>query len=138
MDMMFEPLKKYAQFTGRSRRKEYWMFFLFTFVVSFVLQILAGMLSGGRSENGMPSGLGMVVFIVLCLFALAILIPSIALAFRRLHDTNRSAWWLLIGLVPFIGGIVLLVFYVMDGTPGPNKFGPDPKGRGENTADTFS
>ena len=65
---------------------------------------------------------------MLLLFYLAILIPSIAVAIRRLHDTNRSGWWLLIALIPFIGALVLLVFYVLPGTVGPNKFGEDPKG----------
>jgi len=80
--------------------------------------------AGGKTD---PAGL---IFGVFGLVMLGLLIPSIAVTFRRLHDTNRSAWWLLIGLVPFLGALVLLVFYFLDGTPGPNKFGPDPKGRG--------
>ena len=125
MELMFQPLRKYADFNGRARRSEFWLFALFMWVVEFVLV----MLNGGMTMNagGTPNfGIG---FILLCVFGLAMFIPSLAVAFRRLHDTNRSAWWLLIGLIPFIGALVLLVFYVLDGTPGPNRFGPDPKGR---------
>ena len=61
------------------------------------------------------------------LYSLAVLLPSIAVAVRRLHDTDRSGWWFLIGFVPIVGGIILLVFYVLEGTRGPNRFGPDPK-----------
>jgi uncharacterized membrane protein YhaH (DUF805 family) len=60
---------------------------------------------------------------------LALLVPSLAVTFRRLHDTNRRGWWILIGLIPLIGAVVLFIFYLLDGTPGPNRFGPDPKGR---------
>lgn len=113
------PLKKYADFSGRARRKEYWMFTLLLVVLGFVLGIVEGVLglSGAVGPYG-PLSL---------LFLLAIIVPSIAVGVRRLHDTGRSGWWMLIALVPFIGGIVLLVFYVLDGTRGPNEYGPDPK-----------
>jgi len=112
------PLKRYADFQGRSRRKEYWMYTLFIFLVSMVLTMIdLGMGTGTPTGFGILSGL----------FSLAILIPSIAVGVRRLHDTDRSGWWILIGLIPLIGFIVLLVFYVQDGTPGTNKFGASPK-----------
>lgn len=113
------PLKKYADFSGRARRKEYWMFALLLIVVSFVLGIVEGVvgLTGMVGPYGPLSAL----------FMLAIIVPSIAVGVRRLHDTGRSGWWMLIGLVPFIGAIVLLVFYVLEGTRGPNEYGPDPK-----------
>ena len=91
-----------------------------------------GMMAPGASPSGPAMGLSM----LLGAFGLAVFIPSLAVAFRRLHDTNRSAWWLLIALVPFIGAIVLLVFYLLDGTPGANRFGEDPKGRG--AVETFA
>ena len=69
---------------------------------------------------------------------LGVIVPSIAVAFRRLHDTNRSAWWLLIAFLPLIGSVVLLIFYCLDGTPGPNRFGQDPKGRNLTDASVFS
>ncbi|ATQ42530.1 DUF805 domain-containing protein [Caulobacter mirabilis] len=125
-DLMFQPLRKYADFQGRARRSEYWFFWLFQAVVSFLLCIVAMIVAGGDPQSGAATA----VYGLLGLFCLALLIPSLAVAFRRLHDTNRSAWWLFIALVPFVGGLVLFIFYVLDGTPGDNRFGPDPKGRG--------
>lgn len=112
------PLKKYADFTGRARRKEYWMFALLVIAASVVIGMVEGILglSGTLAMYG-PLSL---------LFMLAILIPSIAVGVRRLHDTNRSGWWMLIGLIPIVGSIVLLVFFVLEGTRGPNAYGPDP------------
>ena len=114
------PLKKYAEFTGRSRRKEYWMFVLLTigiYVLASILDRIAGM-------NGLIAGVyGPITTVV----ELGLLVPSIAVSIRRLHDTDRSGWWLLIGLVPIVGGIVLLVFMVLEGTHGANRFGADPK-----------
>ena len=120
MDWMLMPLRRYAEFSGRSRRKEYWMFTLLMFLVVIGLSIVERIV--GLSGTVGPYG-----FLTL-LFWLAVLVPSIAVGVRRLHDTNRSGWWLLIALVPLIGGIVLLVFYVSEGTRGPNDYGPDPKG----------
>ena len=128
MNLMFQPLRKYADFQGRARRSEFWLFWLFTFVVGFVLQMIGGMMGGAADPSNPAAMYSSPAGIVLLLFYLAILIPSIAVAIRRLHDTNRSGWWLLIALIPFIGALVLLVFYVLPGTVGPNKFGEDPKG----------
>jgi uncharacterized membrane protein YhaH (DUF805 family) len=128
LDWMLLPLKRYAEFTGRSRRKEYWMFFLFCLIVSVVANIIDGVL-------GMSGMVGGVYGPVTTLFALAVLVPSIAVGIRRLHDTNRSGWWILIALVPLIGAIVLLVFYASDGTNGDNQYGPDPKS--ENAVQAF-
>jgi uncharacterized membrane protein YhaH (DUF805 family) len=122
------PLKRYAEFTGRSRRKEYWMFFLLILVASIVIGLVEGLLG----LSGMVGPYGPLS----TLFLLAILIPSIAVGIRRLHDTDRSGWWMLISLVPLVGGIILLVFYVSEGTKGPNQYGPDPKG--EDLAQTFA
>ena len=112
------PLKKYADFTGRARRKEYWMFALLVIVASVVIGMIEGILGlGGTLAMYGPLSL---------LFMLAILIPSISVGVRRLHDTNRSGWWILIGLIPIVGSIVLIVFFVLEGTRGPNQYGPDP------------
>jgi len=113
MNWYLEVLKKYAVFGGRARRKEYWMFFLFNIIIAFVLGFVEG-LAGGPGIVGM-------------LYSLAVLIPGIAVSVRRLHDTGRSGWWLLIGLVPLIGAIVLLVFMVQDSNPGENQYGANPK-----------
>jgi uncharacterized membrane protein YhaH (DUF805 family) len=112
-----EALKKYAVFSGRSRRMEYWYFVLFNIMVSIVLAGIDALLGTFTSYIGLLSGI----------YGLAVLIPTLALTVRRLHDIDRSGWWILIGLVPLIGAIVLLVFAVMEGTPGSNRYGPNPK-----------
>lgn len=137
MSLMFEPLKKYAQFTGRARRSEFWLFGLFIFIVEVVYVALLGAL-GGFNPSG-PSGAALGLMGIFSLAFLGVIIPSLAVTFRRLHDTDRSAWWLLISFLPAIGGLVLLVFYVLPGTSGPNKYGPDPKGSAQgDTAAVFS
>lgn len=137
MSLMFEPLRKYAQFSGRARRSEYWLFTLFIILVEIVYLVLVSVAGGGTSGN--MNGLGMALTGLYGLFILGVIIPSLAVGFRRLHDTDRSAWWLLIALLPFIGGLVLLVFNVLPGTTGANKYGPDPKaGPQTDTAAVFS
>jgi uncharacterized membrane protein YhaH (DUF805 family) len=117
---MFEPYKRYFDFQGRSSRKEYWMFYLLFVIVSVVASVL-------MAATGSPDGMvSMLVMALLGIFVLGSFIPSLAVSFRRLHDTDRSAWWLLIALLPFIGGLVLLVFNVLPGTPGDNRYGPSP------------
>ena len=118
MSWFVEALKKYAVFSGRSRRKEYWFFVLFVVIISIVLSIIDSLVGTDRS-----TGVGLFGTI----FSLAILIPSIAVTVRRLHDIDRTGWWVLISLVPLIGWIVLLVFTVQDSTPGTNRYGPNPK-----------
>ena len=113
------PLKKYAEFTGRARRKEYWMFVLLVFAIYIVAAIIDGILGMGGMIAGAYGPL-------MTIAALALLIPSIAVGARRLHDTNRSGWWLLIGLIPIVGSIILLVFFILEGTRGANQYGPDP------------
>jgi uncharacterized membrane protein YhaH (DUF805 family) len=113
-----EALKKYAVFGGRSRRKEYWYFLLFNIIVAIVLAWIDALLGTFSS-----SGIGVLSGI----YGLAILIPSLAVTVRRLHDIDRSGWWILINLFPLIGSLVLLVFAVSEGTPGNNQYGPNPK-----------
>jgi len=119
MSWFIEALKKYAVFSGRSRRKEYWFFVLFVVIISIVLNIIDGLI--GVYDRSMGAGL------LSTIFSLAILIPSIAVSVRRLHDIDRTGWWVLIALVPLVGWIVLLVFHVQDSTPGTNRYGPNPK-----------
>ncbi len=118
MNWYLEVLKKYAVFDGRARRKEYWMFTLFNLIASFVLGFIDGMLGLTTSSGLGPLG---------GLYTLAVLVPSIAVSIRRLHDTGRSGWWLLLVFVPLIGGLALLVFMVLDSQSGQNQFGPNPK-----------
>ncbi len=113
MNWYVQALKRYAEFNGRARRTEFWMFVLFSVIISAVLRFVEGLFGG----PGVLSGL----------YGLAVLIPSLAVSVRRLHDTGRSGWWLLIGLVPLAGAIVLLVFAVQDSQPGDNEYGPNPK-----------
>jgi len=166
MEWMFLPLKRYAEFSGRSRRKEYWMWVLFVVITTLVLMFLDSVLGlGGRATSTSTYGPGGVGYganmhggVLTSLFSLAILIPAIAVAVRRLHDTNRSGWWILMPALPYIAGIilllvgamslsgslamiggglcfvgficaiVLLVWYCLPGTKGPNDYGDDPLG----------
>ncbi|MGE4429207.1 MAG: DUF805 domain-containing protein [Sphingobium sp.] len=130
---MLLPLRRYFEFSGRSRPREYWLFALFLFLCMLVLSIAEGVLGLGSSEewfyrNGfnMRAGASHQGGVLVGLFALATLIPSIALTVRRLHDTDRSAWWLLLAFIPLIGQIWLLILMIIGGTRGPNRFGPDP------------
>jgi uncharacterized membrane protein YhaH (DUF805 family) len=113
MEWYLKVLKNYVGFSGRARRKEYWMFFLVNLIVSIALSIIEWVI-------GLPT-------VLTGLYSLAIFLPSLAVTIRRLHDTNRSGWWVLISLVPFIGVIVLLVFTVLDSDPHENNYGPNPK-----------
>ena len=135
MHWMLMPLRRYAEFSGRSRRKEYWMFVLLNLLLSlFVWTLLLATFVAGMSEGAMTVVMTP-VFLVYGLVALAFIIPGLAVTVRRLHDTDRSGWNILLGLIPIVGVIVLLVFYCTEGTPGPNRFGPDPKaGEGARTA----
>ena len=125
MNHYLTVLKKYATFSGRATRSEYWFFALFSFIISVVL----GFLDGVIGKVGADKTIG----ILGSIYSLAVLIPSIAVMARRLHDTNRSGWWILIGLIPIIGWIVLFVFSVLDSGP-DNKYGPNPKGMRTATA----
>ncbi len=124
MKWYIKVLKQYADFEGRARRKEFWMFSLIHFLIVMALQTLMFMVGGMNPE----SSLGLVISGILGLYGLGVFIPSLAVSVRRLHDTNRSGWWVLIGLVPIIGLIVLIVFYVQDSQPGANQYGDNPKG----------
>lgn len=177
------PLKKYAQFSGRAPRAEFWWFTLFVVLAYFAVWFLLIGTIGGMAAADAEPGLGMfgalgAGMIFVFLFWLALIIPTLAVQVRRLHDTNRSGWWLLgfyllyavymvmsmgtvfsagmdptagaqpnmgalgitmvLGLVMFVYMIVLLVFYCLPGTPGPNNYGPDPYGAHENLEGVFS
>lgn len=151
MEWMLMPLRRYAEFSGRSRRMEYWMFALFIAIVYAVCFAL--MLGGGFSllaftdpATATPEAPGPLFWLgagLIGIFALAIIIPSIAVAVRRLHDRDMSGWWYLgfivASMVPFVGfiaGIAFLVIMFLPGTPGPNRYGADPKD--PNSASVFA
>ncbi|MEU9922137.1 DUF805 domain-containing protein [Streptomyces griseoluteus] len=112
MHWYVDVLKKYAVFSGRARRQEYWMFFLFNLIISIVLAIVDAALD---------------TQVLQLVYGLAVLIPGLAVAVRRLHDTGRSGWWILISLIPLVGFIILLVFLASEGKPEANEYGPNPK-----------
>jgi uncharacterized membrane protein YhaH (DUF805 family) len=114
-----DVLRQYAVFRGRARRREYWMFFLVTTVIFVGLGII-DVVTGTFSP---AVGIGLLGG----LYSLATLVPGIAVTVRRLHDTDRSGWWLLIALVPVIGALVLFIIMVLDSHPGENRYGPSPK-----------
>lgn len=111
-DSVRTVFSKYAVFSGRARRSEYWWFVLFSFLVGIVVSIIDQIIGNA---------------ILQLIVSLALLLPSLAVAARRLHDTGRTGWWLLLGLIPLVGAIVLLVFMCMDSQPGQNAYGPSPK-----------
>jgi len=116
MNWYLEVLKKYAVFDGRARRSEYWYFVLFNLLISIVLALFDDII---RKLVGFGF-LGTV-------YGLAVLLPGIGVSIRRLHDTNRSGWWLLLALVPLVGGLVLIWFLAQDSEPAANPYGTNPK-----------
>jgi len=133
-------LSKYAVFNGRARRSEYWWYTLAVTIVSTILYvalILPGFttyttatmdaaMAGSATAPTMPGSL-VAGYAVVSLVNLALLLPSLGVTIRRLHDTDRSGFWIFLALVPIVGGIILIVWEATAGTPGPNRFGPDPK-----------
>jgi uncharacterized membrane protein YhaH (DUF805 family) len=120
MNYYTEVLQKYAVFSGRARRAELWMFALINLLISIGLAIVDSILG----TSGAAAGSGVLGTV----YSLAVLIPSIAVGVRRLHDTGRSGWWYLIVFVPLVGWIALIYFWVLDSQPGSNQYGPNPKG----------
>ncbi|MEZ4660976.1 MAG: DUF805 domain-containing protein [Caldilineaceae bacterium] len=118
MNWYMEVLKKYAVFSGRARRAEYWYFVLFNVIISIVLAVVDLILGTGGD-----TGVG----ILGALYSLAVLLPSLGVSVRRLHDTGRSGWWLLLGIIPVIGGLILLYWTIQDSESGANQYGPYPK-----------
>jgi len=124
MEWMILPLKRYAEFSGRSRRKEYWMFFLLTLLVTIGLGIATG---GEEGISGVVDEDGGMSFVMI-VFYIAILIPTVAVEVRRFHDQDKSGWFVLLNFVPFVGWLIVLVLMCLEGTKGENQYGPDPKG----------
>ena len=125
MNYYIDVIKKYVDFSGRARRKEYWMFVLFNGIISYVLGLI-DKFAGFQITIGDAS-----IGILSIIYALFILLPSLAVSVRRLHDIDKSGWMILIGLIPIVGSIILIVFNCKAGTVGENRFGSDPKALAE-------
>ncbi|MEN1785366.1 MAG: DUF805 domain-containing protein [Bacteroidota bacterium] len=120
MNWYLKVLKQYADFKGRARRKEYWMFTLFNIIIFVVLFFMAGTLSSVIASEDL-------ILIPVVLYFFFMLIPLLAVTVRRLHDQNKSGWFYCVSFIPFIGRIWLLILMCTEGTAGPNQYGPDPK-----------
>ncbi len=134
---------RYAQFSGRASRSEFWFFVLFNLIVSILLAILDSVLGTGYTYEVTTNTLAtatteaasvsvtQTIGYLQSIYGLAVLIPSIAVSIRRLHDIGKRGWWILLSVIPLvniIGIFVLLFFYVQDSKPGENEYGPNPKG----------
>jgi uncharacterized membrane protein YhaH (DUF805 family) len=113
MEWYIKVIQNYVGFSGRARRKEYWMFVVFNVIISVILSLLQSLI---HIQPFLTS-----------LYSLAVLLPSLAVSIRRLHDTGRTGWWVLIALIPIIGSIILIVFMCLDSQEGDNQYGPNPK-----------
>ncbi|WBO23602.1 DUF805 domain-containing protein [Sphingomonas abietis] len=141
MEWMILPLKRYAQFSGRARRKEYWMYVLFLTIVAVIAAIVDTALGFGQTTANVTASSAFYGWHsngpIGAIWLVANLVPMLAVGIRRLHDIDKSGWWLLISFVPLVGGIVLLVFTCLEGTRGPNRFGPDPLSPTGDLRETF-
>lgn len=113
MNWYLKCLRLYFNFSGRARRKEYWMFTLFNFLISFVISLVETLLYGNT--------------IIMYIYSIALLLPGLAVCIRRLHDVGKSGWMYLICLIPVVGAIWLLILFCTDSQPGTNEYGPNPK-----------
>lgn len=144
MEWMLLPLRRYADFSGRATRQEYWMFTLFCgllYAAAVIVLIAVAGISAQDAKPGvdeMPIGVAIGILLVILLY-LALFVPTLAVKARRFHDQDLSGWFVLLGFIPYVGWLVILIFMCIDGTAGPNRFGPDPKGRGgQRQADIFA
>jgi uncharacterized membrane protein YhaH (DUF805 family) len=111
-----DVIRKYAVFSGRAARPEFWWFVLINLIIAALINVVVSAI-GGRNSGQVVSDI----------YSLAVFLPSLGVGIRRLHDTNRSGWWYLLVFIPIVGWIVLIVFLAMAGDPGPNRYGPNPQ-----------
>jgi uncharacterized membrane protein YhaH (DUF805 family) len=122
MNWYLKVLKQYADFEGRARRMEYWMFALINVIIALLLYSI--LFVGIFTESTFLSSIGGILYLV---YILAVFLPGLGVSVRRLHDTNKSGWMILIALIPIIGAIWLIILYATEGDKGDNPYGPDPK-----------
>lgn len=132
MNWYLNVLKNYTNFTGRARRKEYWMFLLFHYLIIFLFTILIALSSETFSNSSEMDTFSIILVILLMLYFLGTILPFLAVTARRLHDTDKSAWWYLICIIPYIGRFIIFIFTCMDSYGGTNKWGPNPKKDGSD------
>jgi len=118
--------KRYAEFTGRARRKEYWGFYLYSLFFMLLWAIIGGIISFAASDGNIEMVM-ITVFAPIMLYLISVIIPAASSTVRRLHDVNKSAWWLLVFLIPTIGQLVIFIFTLLDSHPTANKWGDNPK-----------
>lgn len=118
--------EKYAQFHGRSTRSEYWYFALTYFLIILVVGMIAGFTAFIAVDSGGPSLLVWIFGGLFVLIMLALIIPSISVSIRRLHDSGKSGWWYMVNFVPYVGGLIFIVLMCLDSEPGTNQYGPNP------------
>ena len=135
MDWYLKVWKQYSDFSGRARRKEYWMFYLFNMIALLLLYMVVAIVAVGVMVTTKNESLLFLAMIPLIIYCLAVLIPDLAVTVRRLHDIGKSGWWFFISLIPVVGGIWLLVLLCTDSESGANKWGDNPKGVGYNMQD---
>lgn len=124
MNYFLDVIKNhYVDFKGRARRKEYWMYTLFNFLAILIFYALFFVAAYSQQQTLMY-----IISGILWLYCLGLILPSLGVAIRRLHDIGKSGWWLFVSLIPAVGGIILLVFSCTDSVPGNNEYGPNPKG----------
>lgn len=119
MNYYVDVLKKYAVFDGRATRREFWMFTLWNIIISIALGIVLGIIASATGSN--------TISLLSWVYTLGVFLPSLGVSIRRLHDTSRSGWWVLIGIIPIIGFIIFIIFAAQDSQP-DNQYGPNPKG----------
>jgi uncharacterized membrane protein YhaH (DUF805 family) len=130
---MLQAYRRYADFEGRAGRAEYWLFVALYVLAALVCDVVGRLLDAIGGDN-----LALVIYLPYGVFLLVSFVPGLAVAFRRLHDIDRSAWWLLIVLVPVLGTLVLIVLNCLPGRPEPNRFGPQPGATRPDLQETFA
>ena len=130
LQIMLTPLRRYADFHGRSGREEFWLFMLFNYIVAMTYCAAIGLIMlllalMDMRESDMISA-AFILFVPYVLYSLYLIVPSLAVTVRRLHDTDRSGWCILLGVIPLIGSIFLMLWYATRGTIGPNRYGAPP------------